>query len=239
MTSLEFQDAPGQIPAGQRVYAIGDIHGCAERLWALHEAIADDLAARPVEAPLLVHVGDYVDRGPDSAGVVRGLAAGDRLRGVPTVNLMGNHERTMLDALDGAGASATDWMISGGREALASWGGDPDAPRDTWRAHVPEPDLAFLRGLALRHQVGGYLFVHAGIRPGVSLSFQADQDLLTIRNSFLYSEQDFGVVVVHGHTPRMAPEIRFNRIGIDTGAVFNGKLTCAVLEGEKVGFLQA
>jgi serine/threonine protein phosphatase 1 len=235
---IDFLDAPGHLPDGQRVYAIGDIHGCADRLWALHAAIAADLAARPVPSPLLLHVGDYVDRGPDSAGVVRRLAAGDPIAGVRTVNLMGNHERTMIDALDGAGASATDWMISGGREALASWGGDPDAPRDTWRGHVPESDMAFLAGLALSHRLGGYLFVHAGIRPGVPLGFQTDQDLLTIRNSFLYSEQDFGVVVVHGHTPRMAPEIRFNRIGIDTGAVFNGKLTCAVLEGNKVGFLQ-
>ena len=81
--------------------------------------------------------------------------------------------------------------------------------------------------------------MHAGIRPGVKLPVQADQDLLTIRNSFLYSEQDFGVVVVHGHTPRMAPEIRFNRIGIDTGAVFGGKLTCAVLEARRIGFIQA
>lgn len=235
---IEFQDAPGHLPDGQRVYAIGDIHGCADRLWALHAAIAEDLAARPVANPLLLHVGDYVDRGPDSAGVVRRLAAGDPLPGLRTINLMGNHERTMIDALEGAGASATDWMISGGREALASWGGDPDAPRDTWRGHVPDRDMTFLSSLALSHRLGGYLFVHAGIRPGVPLGFQTDQDMLTIRNSFLYSEQDFGVVVVHGHTPRMAPEIRFNRIGIDTGAVFNGKLTCAVLESDKVAFLQ-
>lgn len=235
---IELHEAPGHVPPDGRVYAIGDIHGCAERLWALHALIAADLAARPVARPLLVHVGDYVDRGPDSAAVVRRLAAGDPLPGVPTVNLMGNHERTMIDALDGVGPSATDWMISGGREALSSWGGDPDAPRDTWRAHVPAADLGFLRGLALRHQVGGYLFAHAGIRPGVALGEQSDQDLITIRNSFLYSEQDFGVVVVHGHTPRMAPEVRFNRIGIDTGAVFGGKLTCAVLEGTRIGFLQ-
>ncbi len=236
---IALQDAPGRLPQGHRVYAIGDIHGCLDRLRTLHAAIAADLAARPVPNPLLVHVGDYVDRGPDSAGVVRLLAAGDPLPGVPTVNLMGNHERTMIDALEGIGPSATDWMISGGREALASWGGDPDAPRTTWPAHVPPPDMAFLRGLAQRHQVGGYLFVHAGIRPGVPLGAQTEQDLITIRNSFLYSEQDFGVVVVHGHTPRIAPEIRFNRIGIDTGAVFNGRLTCAVLEADQIGFLQA
>ncbi len=236
---IALQDAPGRLPLGHRVYAIGDIHGCLDRLRTLHAAIAADLAARPVSDPLLVHVGDYVDRGPDSAGVVRLLAAGDPIPGVPTVNLMGNHERTMIDALEGIGPSATDWMISGGREALASWGGDPDAPRTTWPAHVPPDDMAFLRGLALRHQVGGYLFVHAGIRPGVALSAQTEQDMITIRNSFLYSEQDFGVVVVHGHTPRIAPEIRFNRIGIDTGAVFNGRLTCAVLEADQIGFIQA
>ena len=139
VTTPSFQDAPGYLPDDHRVYAIGDIHGCAERLWALHAAIAADIAARPVATPLLVHVGDYVDRGPDSARVVQRLAAGDPLPGVPTVNLMGNHERTMIDALDGAGASATDWMISGGREALASWGGDPDAPRTAWRATCPTP----------------------------------------------------------------------------------------------------
>jgi len=235
---IEFQEAPGQLPEGSRVYAIGDIHGCAERLWALHDAIAADLARRPVENPLLVHIGDYVDRGPDSAGVVRRLSEGDPIPGLPTVNLMGNHERTMIDALEGAGASATDWMISGGREALASWGGDPDAPRSTWPAHIPASDMAFLRGLALSHHVGGYMFVHAGVRPGVALDAQTPQDMMTIRNSFLYSEQRFGAVIVHGHTPRIAPEIRFNRIGIDTGAVFNGKLTCVVLEGARIGFMQ-
>ncbi len=238
MAMIEFQQAPGALPARARVYAIGDIHGCAERLWALHALIAEDLAQRPADAPLLVHIGDYVDRGPDSAGVVRRLAAGNPIPGLPTVNLMGNHERTMIDALEGAGASATDWMISGGREALASWGGDPDAPRSTWPAHIPPADMAFLRGLALSHRAGGYLFVHAGVRPGVPMDEQSPQDMLTIRNSFLYSEQRFGVVVVHGHTPRIAPEIRFNRIGIDTGAVFGGKMTCVVLEEDRIGFIQ-
>lgn len=235
---IAFEPAPGRLPDGHRVYAIGDIHGCADRLWALHRLIAEDLARRPVAAPLLVHIGDYVDRGPDSAGVVARLAEGDPLAGIATVNLMGNHERTMIDALEGAGASATDWMISGGREALASWGGDPDAPRNTWPGFVPPEHMAFLRGLALSHQVGGYLFVHAGVRPGVAVAEQTAQDLLTIRNSFLYSEADFGVVVVHGHTPRHAPEVKPNRIAIDTGAVFGGKLTCAVLEEGVVGFLQ-
>ncbi|HTN13114.1 MAG TPA: metallophosphoesterase [Acetobacteraceae bacterium] len=236
---MRLQPAPATLPPGRRVYAIGDIHGCAERLWALHAAIAADLAARPVAAPLLLHLGDYVDRGPDSAAVVARLAAGDPLQGVPTVNLMGNHERTMIDALSGQGAAATDWMIAGGRQALASWGGDPDAPRASWAGHVPAAQMAFLRGLALRHREGGYLFVHAGVRPGVALEAQAASDLLSIRASFLYSEADFGAVIVHGHTPHKTPVVRRNRIGLDTGAVFGGPLTCAVLEADSVGFIQA
>jgi serine/threonine protein phosphatase 1 len=236
---IEFRTAPGLLPPGRRIYAIGDVHGCDARLAALHVMVAEDLARRPCPAPLLVHLGDYVDRGPDSRGVVRRLAAGDPLPGMPTVNLLGNHEVTMLDALGGEGAAMTDWMIHGGREALASWGGDPDAPRGEWAAHVPAADMAFLHGLALMHREGGYLFAHAGIRPGVPLAEQSRQDLVGIRQPFLLSEADLGVVVVHGHTPRTDPVLRHNRIGIDTGAVYGGRLTCAVLEDDQVGFLFA
>lgn len=235
--SLDLIKAPGWLAPGRRVYAIGDIHGCLDRLLALHDLIRADLAERPVATPLLVHIGDYVDRGPDSRGVVARLAADDPIAGVRTVNLMGNHERTMLNALGGEGAAATDWMISGGREALVSWGGDPDAPRPDWPACVPADHMAFMHGLALSHAVDGYFFAHAGVRPGVAIVDQTPQDLITIRNSFLYSEMKHGAVVVHGHTPRGAPEVRHNRIGIDTGAVFGGVLTCAVLEAELVGFI--
>ncbi|MBU6498614.1 MAG: serine/threonine protein phosphatase, partial [Rhodospirillales bacterium] len=139
----------------------------------------------------------------------------------------------------GEGGAAADWMIGGGREALASWGADADGPREAWARAVPAADIAFLRGLALMHRADGYLFVHAGIRPGVALERQAAIDLLGIRQVFLYSEEDFGVVVVHGHTPKAEPVLRHNRIGIDTGAVFGGALTCAVLEEDRVGFLRA
>ena len=236
---IDLRPAPAALPLGRRVYAVGDIHGCDDRLAALHAAIAEDLARRPVAAPLLLHIGDYVDRGPDSAGVVARLLAGPPVAGLEVVNLMGNHERTMLDALGGERAAGTDWLVQGGREALASWGIDPDGPREAWAEGVPAVHLAFLRGLALRHAEGGYLFVHAGIRPGVALAAQAAEDLLRIRQPFLYSEQAFGAVVVHGHTPVKAPVVRANRIAIDTGAVFGGPLTAVVLEGETVGFLAA
>src|SRR5487761_2237673 len=198
---ITLSPAPPTLPPGRRVYAVGDIHGCADRLAALHEAIAEDLARRPIPAPLVLHIGDYVDRGPDSAGVIATLLAGPALpSGVEVVNLMGNHERTMLEA-------------------------------------IPEAHRAFLRALRLYHAEGGYLFVHAGIRPGVALEDQTREDLLRFRQPFLYTEQGLGAVVVHGHTPVKAPIVRANRIAIDTGAVFGGPLTAVVLEGGQVGFI--
>jgi serine/threonine protein phosphatase 1 len=153
---------------------------------------------------------------------------------------MGNHERTMLDALAGERAALTDWLHTGGREALASWGIDPASPPTDWAAAIPAAHLAFLAGLPLHHRVGGYLFVHAGIRPGRRLEEQEADDLLRIRHAFLASEAQFGWVVVHGHTPvRDGPEVRANRINIDTGAVFGRALTCLVLEGERLAFLRA
>jgi serine/threonine protein phosphatase 1 len=239
----EFRPAPGHLPAGHRVYAVGDIHGCDDRLAALHAQVAADLAARPVPHPLLLHIGDYVDKGPDSAAVVERLASGPPLPGLPgalpVVNLMGNHERTMLDALAGERAAVTDWLYTGGREALASWGINPEMPSAEWADAIPARHRAFLEGLALHHRLGGYLFVHAGIRPGRPLEEQEEEDLLRIRHSFLASEAEFGWVVVHGHTPTRGPEVRANRIGIDTGAVFGRELTCLVLEGERLAFLQA
>ena len=234
---IELSPAPGTLPPGRRVYAIGDIHGCAEQLAALHDLIAQDLAERPIAAPLLVHIGDYVDRGPDTAGVLACLAAGSPIPGVETVNLRGNHETTMLEALSGERAAATDWLFAGGRPSLQSYGVDPDSPRETWPAAIPPSHIAFLRGLKLMHREGGYAFVHGGVRPGVPLDQQARDDMLRMRQPFLYSEIDFGAIVVHGHTPVKHAVVRHNRIAIDTGAVFGGPLTCLVLEGDTLGFL--
>ena len=235
---VDFIAAPAILPPGQRVYAVGDVHGCVEQLEALHRAIAHDLADRPVAAALLIHLGDYVDRGPDSAAVVALLAAGPPIAGLPTLNLMGNHEHMMLDALASGDAEAAGlWLSNGGADTLFSWG----VPRQTkpadWAACIPLPHLAFLRNLAMTHQEGPYLFVHAGIRPGVRLRQQVREDLLWIREPFLSAKGDHGMVVVHGHTPVREPVVRANRIGIDTGAVMGGALTCAVLEDDRVGFL--
>ena len=236
---IELRPAPGALPRGRRIYAIGDIHGSIAKLRDLHGRIAADLKARPVASALLIHLGDYVDKGPDSRAVVDYLTQEDAVRGLDTLNLCGNHEETMLAALSGDGAAAADWLWGGGRAALDSWGVDPDSPREDWPQHFTPTQLRFLRNLHLHHQEGGYLFVHAGIRPGIALEDQSREDLLRIRHDFLGSERDHGLVVVHGHTAGFNPVVRDNRICLDTAAWSGGPLTCGVFEGETLGFLQA
>ena len=237
--AIRFRQAPGWLPRGRRVYVIADVHGCLSQLRRLHAAVVADLAARPVPLPLLIHLGDYIDQGPDSAGVVALLAGGAPVPGMPVVNLLGDHERMLLEALAGDRAAATDWLWAGGAAALTSWGLDPTLPRDEWEAALPPAHVAFLRALVLTHREGDYLFVHAGIRPGVPLAQQVTDDLVTIRQPFLWTEQDLGMVVVHGHSTNPAPVLAANRIGLDTGVGMGGKLTCAVLEEDLVGFIAA
>jgi serine/threonine protein phosphatase 1 len=233
-----FDTAPATLPPGKRVYAVGDVHGCLDQLVALHGLIAADLAARPVAAAELVHLGDLVDRGPDSAGVVGLLADGPPVAGLPSVTLSGNHEHMMLAALSGKPSEAAAlWMDNGGEATLRSWAVPAATSPAAWAAHIPPAHLRFLRGLPFFHRVGPYFFAHAGVRPGVPLSLQSKHDLMWIREPFLTYAGDLGAVVVHGHTPRPEPEVRHNRVGIDTAAVMGGVLTCAVLEADRVGFL--
>jgi serine/threonine protein phosphatase 1 len=236
---IELSPAPATLQPGRRIYAIGDIHGCARQLDTLHVRVAADLAARPVASALLLHIGDYVDRGADTAGVIGRLADGCPIPGMDMVNLMGNHESTMLDALSGERAAGTDWLFAGGKATLESYDIDPEGPRDQWAHLIPQSHQDFLRSLKLIHREGGYAFIHAGVRPGIPLENQARDDLLRSRQPFLYSEMDFGAVVVHGHTPVKTAVVRHNRIAIDTGAVFGGKMTCVVLEADTLGFLTA
>jgi len=236
---VDLVPAPASLPAGQRVYAVGDVHGCFERLVEMHEKIAADLAERPVDSAVLIHLGDYVDRGLESAQVVEWLVAGPPVPAQRVVNLMGNHEQMMLAAIALGDREAGElWLRNGGADSLMSWGVQRNVAQKEWAARIPVPHLVFLRDLALQHRVGPYLFVHAGLRPGVPLAQQNRQDLLWIREPFLSSRLDHGAVVVHGHSPRREPYIGKNRIGIDTGAVIGGALTCVVLEADKLGFLQ-
>jgi len=235
------------LPAGERVYAIGDIHGCDRQLGELHQAILADIADRPVARPQLVHIGDLVDRGPDSAAVIARLMSPPP-GGLPTTTLSGNHETMMLDALGLGGSAALSWLDNGGEATLTSWGLSPLAQAKSWKKGIPGGVLKFIAKLPRRHQVGPYIFVHAGLRPGVALTAQTEQDMLWIRQPFLSWVDPAGLpgldlageraIIVHGHTPSPEPQLLPHRICVDTGCAMGGRLTAAVLEADGVRFLQ-
>jgi serine/threonine protein phosphatase 1 len=153
-------------------------------------------------------------------------------------NLMGNHEHMMLSVLaEGDPELAKLWMQNGGDASLRSWGIDRSEPANRWKHRIALEQLVWLRRLDLYFELGSYLFVHAGVRPGIPLGSQTQDDLLWIREPFLSFTGDLGRVVVHGHTPQETPVVRVNRIGIDTGAVAGGSLTCLVLQADEMGFL--
>jgi serine/threonine protein phosphatase 1 len=233
-------------PPGTRIYAIGDIHGRLDLLLGLHELIAADAAGSRAPRRVLIYIGDYIDRGPNSAGVLDLLL--DRpLPGFEIVHLLGNHEDTLLQFPDDM-AVGPSWLTYGGVQTLASYFIEvsPGSWRDERelrrlqgevRRRVPRRHVEFMRRLPLMHLEGDYLFVHAGIRPGVSLELQERDDLLWIRDEFLHSTKDHGKIVVHGHTISEGPDQQPNRIGIDTGAFHTDRLTCVVLEGASRSFL--
>jgi len=238
---------PPSLPEGLRVYAVGDVHGCREQLRRLHRAIVADAAAAPARR-LLIYLGDYIDRGSDSRGVIEELCE-PAPAGFERVFLLGNHEDFLLQALHDRSA-LLPWLSNGGDQTCRAYGLEPTAPPDgaddlfLWLqealvASLPARHRAFLEGLALSHSEGDYFFCHAGVRPDVALEAQSSEDLLWMREPFLSSRQSFGKVVVHGHTPSLAPECRGNRIGIDTGACYGGKLTALVLQGNEQRFLQS
>ena len=237
---ITFSQAPATLPEGQRVYAIGDVHGCNARLAALHGQIAADLAERPISSATLIHVGDYIDRGEDSAGVLDRLLAPPPAPGLRMIHLKGNHEAMMLTALDTAGVGEVmHWLSNGGSDTLASWGVPRLTPPSAWLRYIPAAHIDLLRNLPLMHQQGGYVFVHAGLRPGVELERQSAEDMLWIREPFLSFKGEVPAVAVHGHTPARDVTKRAHRIGIDTGAVMGGTLSCVVLEDDQIGVLRA
>ncbi len=233
------------VPRGVRVYAVGDVHGRFDLLEQLLGQIERDAEGAADLVKYVVFLGDYVDRGPQSRLVIERLA-GPPLPGFGAIHLRGNHEAAMLDFLADVQIGGA-WIAYGGNATMASYGVVPpaeDAPpefleeaRQQLLAALPDHHLAFLKRLRNSIAIGDYLFVHAGIKPGVPLDRQAESDLLWIRREFLHSTADHGKVVVHGHTIAEQPEVRSNRIGIDTGAFATNRLTALVLEGTERRFL--
>ena len=226
-----------------RLYVIGDIHGRADLLECMIDQLHRDLEKDPIDNCLTVTIGDYIDRGMKSRDVL------DRLAGNPfptaLIPLKGNHEHLFETFLRDP-SIGTRWRRFGGLETLHSYGVDVgmlmkgkdyEAAAEALRVAVPEAHFDFLASLHTALSVGRYFLCHAGVCPGIPLLHQREEDLLGIRERFLNSNADFGKIVVHGHTPVGTPEIHRNRINIDTGAFITGRLTCVVLEEERVRFL--
>jgi serine/threonine protein phosphatase 1 len=225
------------------VYAVGDIHGRLDLLDALLARIDADLEGHAAEKSLQVFLGDYIDRGEASAQVVDRLIR--RGETTPMVCLKGNHEACLLDFLEDPEILGA-WARNGGLTTLLSYGIEPGLdPDQGTRASLsamlaetmPASHSHFLTTLPLTFTCGDYFFVHAGVRPGRSLARQREEDLLWIRDAFLSHEAPFERIIVHGHTPVMEPQVRANRINIDTGAYATGRLTCLRLEGEDIRIL--
>ena len=233
------------LPLNHRLYCVGDIHGCLNLLQEVHRKIALDALAFN-GAKLLVYLGDYVDRGLHSRQVIDCLLE-NNFPDFGKVFLLGNHEQVLLQFLLGKDASiAHDWFRFGGLSTLLSYGvnvrgvptsKDIDRLRHEFSEKLPAAHLHFFQDLVLNYQIGGYFFVHAGVKPKVKLPRQKAQDMLWIREEFLFSPVFHGRVIVHGHSVTDEPEILHNRIGLDTGAYSSGNLTCAVFEGINCRFL--
>jgi serine/threonine protein phosphatase 1 len=232
-----------RVPDGVRVYAIGDIHGRADLLDQLLERVDADLATNPVAHSIEIFLGDYIDRGPSSRQVLDRLVARNRTH--HTVFLKGNHE-TFLANFVANPAVLYDWQHLGGLETLMSYGITPSINADaitqlqlaaTFDRVLPESHRQLLGNMKLSYTCGDFFFVHAGVRPGIPFEKQREEDLLWIRGEFLNCEDDFGKFIVHGHTPVPQPDIRTNRINIDTGAYATGQLTCLILEGGKMSLI--
>lgn len=231
-------------PRGRRAYAIGDIHGRADLLDQLLGEVERDIAGRPEAETFLVFLGDLIDRGPSSRDVV------ERLRCLTSesfqpVFLLGNHEEVLLRLLSGEQGLLASWLRFGGAECAASYGLDPrqlvhlpeEQAIEAVRKAVPDSHVEFLESFIDTFRFGDYLFVHAGIRPGVELTSQSQRDLRWIRAAFLDSDANHGFMVVHGHTIDDGVVERPNRIGIDTGAYATGVLTAIGLEADQRWYL--
>ena len=237
---------PPTIPDGQRVYAVGDVHGRDDLLDDLLGKIEGHLADYPVREATIVFLGDLIDRGSGSAAVIERLRT-YRPIGIRTEYLTGNHEEVLLRILEGEGGLVADWLRFGGAQCARSYGLSASALAkmptsaavEALRSAIPAEHQAFLASFADTLRAGDYLFVHAGIRPGIALAEQAQIDLRWIREPFLEHQTRHEFMVVHGHTITPQVDEQVGRIGIDTGAYKHGVLTALVLEGATRGLLQS
>jgi serine/threonine protein phosphatase 1 len=225
-----------RLPERVRIYAVGDVHGRADLLDQVFSRIDSDLAAYSDCHPIQVFLGDYIDRGPSSRAVIECLVKRSFTHEI--VCLRGNHETYVFQFLQNP-AILADWRQLGGLETLMSYGLKPSMHcgaaeqvelAKALAAALPNQHRRFLRSLTPSFTCGDFFFVHAGVKPGVPLAQQREEDLLWIRDDFLRCEDDFGKIIVHGHTPVREPDIRPNRVNIDTGAYATGRLTCLIIE---------
>ncbi len=229
--------SPAKVPSGVRIYAIGDIHGRLDLFSALSAAIDVDDASRGPADTTVILLGDLVDRGPESSGVIDHAMRWATERRVRLI--AGNHEEMFLGAIENPDM-LRHFIRIGGRETILSYGIEPERfdhatiseLSDMLASAVPEEHIRYLKAGEEKIHIGDYLFAHAGVKPGAGIEGQRTEDLRWIREPFLSSKADHGAVVVHGHTISSEPEFRRNRIGIDTGAFASGRLTALRLEGK-------
>ena len=231
------------LPAELRIYAIGDIHARLDLLDNLLAQISSDISQRPAARPLCVFLGDYIDRGPSSRETIDRLI--DHSETNESVFLRGNHEQIAIKCLTDR-RLFDQWLRLGGLQTLVSYGVPAETVsngrqiaelQSSFHSSLPQTHFRFFRDLKNSFECGDFFFAHAGVRPNVELADQSERDLLWIREEFLSSKDEFGKIIVHGHTPTHEVEVTPNRINIDTGAFATGCLSCLVLEGDELSVM--
>jgi len=238
--------APAKTPDHHRLYVIGDIHGRVDLLDRLLAMIEADALKHAKKKLKLIFLGDYIDRGIDSRGVIERLMR-DFAGKLEPIFIRGNHDEMFMQFMKGDLSISQSWLSLGGAAALASYGinslsgigkGKLETLHRDVSAKVPPAHIEFLENTVLSVTYGDYYFVHAGVRPGTPFEKQRPVDQMGIRGDFLFSDFDFGKIIVHGHTIQAEPEVKKNRIGIDTGAFATGRLTCLILDGADRKFIE-
>jgi serine/threonine protein phosphatase 1 len=243
LRELKVRGRRPSLPAGLRIYAVGDIHGRLDLLNKLLARINTDITLRPTVRPVYVFLGDYIDRGSSSRETIDRLIEHGKTN--KSVFLKGNHELIAIKCLSDR-SLFDQWLRLGGLETLVSYGVPPETLangkqiaelQSAFHSALPQAHFRFFRDLQNSFECGDFFFAHAGVKPNVELSRQKESDLLWIREEFLSSNDDFGKIIVHGHTPTSEIEVGPNRINIDTGAFATGRLTCLVIEDRSLSVI--